>query len=144
MNHSAALSIRSKGILIPTRHLLASTLCILLNYIMISKHSYGFLWHSYRNVVNSFCIVQTRVTTWCTTGAPLLFSEKYRLWSLQTLHTKSYFITPAYLISREHFVLRSLKFLSSAAHAPPAWSHMSHTALISYENHKYMCVQVEE
>lgn len=43
----------------------------------------------------------------------LFFSEQYQVWSLQTWHTESYSIIPAYLISREYFVLHSLKFLSS-------------------------------
>lgn len=62
-------------------------------------------------------------------------------------HTESYSIIPACVTSREDLVLHSLKFLSIkislAAGAPPAWFNISHTAHISYENHKYMCVQVE-
>lgn len=124
------------------------SVCILFNSIMTSKHSYVFLWHSYRtySVVNSICVVHTRATTWCTTGA-LLLRAISGVESSNMAHRKLFHHS-----SLSHFqgilctslLIVSVIKISPTAGAPPALFHVSHSAHTSYENHKYMCVQVEK
>lgn len=153
VNHTASLCIRSKGILIPTRHCMASTL--LLNYLI---NPYYLITSWSVSIAMDFYSILT--------GLTLLSIHSAKSHNMMCYRCSSFLLRAMSSVESSNMAHRTLLHHSSlsqfqgtlhhsllkvsaikispAAGAPPAWFHMSHTAHTRYENHKCMCVQVEK